>query len=53
MPFKPYLEKTVELILEFRDLKRKWMITSAGFHHLITSYQEDCDFFLLWIKALA
>lgn len=46
MPYEPYVEKTVELMLEFRGLKSRWEIGSADFHYLATSYQEGCDFFV-------
>jgi len=46
LPFDPYILKTKELMFEFRDLKNKLNIESADFHHLATSIQENCSFFL-------
>jgi len=43
-PYEPYVERAVEFMLEFRDLKNRWEIGSADFHYLATSYQEGCDF---------
>jgi predicted nucleic acid-binding protein len=46
MNFESYVDLARELIFEFRDLKSKWQIGSADFHHLATSVQEECDFFI-------
>jgi hypothetical protein len=36
------MERTLNLIFEFRDLKRKLGIGAAVFHHLATSIGERC-----------
>ncbi len=46
MPYEPYVEKVIELMLEFRDLKARFSIPSADFHYLATSYQEGCELFV-------
>lgn len=46
LSFEPYISKTKELMFEFRDLKRKFDIESADFHHLASSIQENCSIFL-------
>jgi predicted nucleic acid-binding protein len=43
--FEPHSDMTVELMLEFRELKRKFGIGSAGFHHLATASSEGCGIF--------
>lgn len=40
------MEKTKELLLQFREVKRQERIPSAGFHHLATAIQERCDLFV-------
>lgn len=44
-PFEQYADVAVDLMLEFRDLKRKADINSADFHHLATAIGESCEFF--------
>ncbi|NVM03090.1 MAG: PIN domain-containing protein [Candidatus Helarchaeota archaeon] len=44
--FDPYIIKAKELMFEFRELKRKFNIESADFHHLATVIQENCPIFL-------
>jgi predicted nucleic acid-binding protein len=46
MEFEGYANLANELMFEFRDLKSKWQIGSADFHHVATSIQESCDFFV-------
>jgi len=46
LPFEDYVEKTKELLLQFREIKRRKRIPSADFHHLATAIQERCDFFV-------
>jgi len=46
MEFEGYVGLAKDLMFEFRDLKSKWQIGSADFHHLATSIQEGCDFFI-------
>ncbi|MGQ9515540.1 MAG: PIN domain-containing protein [Thermoproteota archaeon] len=46
LPFEDYVEKTEELLLQFREVKRKRRIPSADFHHLATALQEKSDFFV-------
>jgi hypothetical protein len=43
--FEPYADMSVELMLEFRDLKRKFGIGSADFHHLATASSEGYAIF--------
>ena len=45
-PFELYADRTVDLMLEFRDLKSKFGIGSADFHYLATASGEGCDFFV-------
>lgn len=44
--YEEYIDKTVELVMEFRDLKRSLKIGAADFHHLATSIKERCEFFV-------
>ena len=46
MEFEPYVDLARELMFEFRELKSKWQIGSADFHHIATSIQESCDLFV-------
>jgi predicted nucleic acid-binding protein len=46
MEFEGYVDLARKLMFEFRDLKSKWQIGSADFHHLATSIQESCDLFV-------
>ena len=46
MEFESYVGLTNDLMFEFRELKSKWQIGSANFHHLATSIQEGCDLFV-------
>jgi len=46
MEFEAYVDLARDLMFEFRDLKSKWDIGSADFHHVATSIQEGCDFFV-------
>jgi len=46
MEFEAYVDLARELMFEFRELKSKWQIASADFHHVATSIQEGCDFFV-------
>ena len=46
MEFEAYVDLARELMFEFRELKSKWQIGSADFHHVATSIQEGCDFFV-------
>ena len=46
MQFESYVDRARDLMFEFRDMKSKWQIGSADFHHLATSIQEGCDFFV-------
>jgi predicted nucleic acid-binding protein len=45
-PFDPFVDRAMDLILEFRDLKRKYGIGSADFHYLATASAEGCDSFI-------
>ena len=46
MEFESYVGLAKDLMFEFRDLKSKWQIGSADFHHLATSIQEECRLFV-------
>lgn len=46
MTYEPYVAKTMELMIEFRELKSKWGIGSADFHHLATAVAEGCSIFV-------
>jgi len=46
LSYEEYIDKTVELMLEFRDLKRGLKIGAADFHHLATSIKESCEIFV-------
>jgi predicted nucleic acid-binding protein len=46
MEFESYAGLARELMFEFRDLKSKWQINSADFHHIATAIQEGCDQFV-------
>ena len=46
MEFEAYVDLARELMFEFRELKSKWQIGSADFHHVATSIQEGCDLFV-------
>ncbi len=44
MEFDAYVDLTRDLMFEFRELKSKWEIGSADFHHVATSIAEGCEF---------
>lgn len=46
MEFEAYVDLARDLMFEFRELKSKWEIGSADFHHAATSIQEGSDFFV-------
>ncbi|MGQ9721547.1 MAG: type II toxin-antitoxin system VapC family toxin [Candidatus Jordarchaeum sp.] len=46
LPFHPYVNTTLNLIFEFRELKRKLGIGAADFHHLATAIDEDAEAFV-------
>ncbi len=45
-PFEQYVDDAVDLMLEFRELKRRFAIGSADFLHLATASGEDCEVFV-------
>lgn len=45
-PFEQYVDDAVDLMLEFRELKKKFDIGSADFHHLATAEGEGCEVFV-------
>ncbi len=45
-PFELYVDRAVDLMPEFRDLKSKLGVGSADFHYLATASAEGCDFFV-------
>ncbi len=44
--FETHAHLARELMFEFRELKSKWEIGSADFHHLASSIGESCEFFV-------
>ena len=46
LPFEPYIERAVDLMFEFRELKRRLRIGSADFHHVATGVGEGSDLFV-------
>ena len=46
MEFQSYTDLARDLMFEYRDLKSKWQIGSADFHHIATSVQEGCEVFV-------
>lgn len=46
LSYEDYVDRTIELMMEFRDLKRALKIGAADFHHLATSVQEKCEMFI-------
>jgi predicted nucleic acid-binding protein len=46
MSYEDYIDRTLDLIFEFRDLKRRLGIGAADFHHLATSISEGCSSFV-------
>ncbi|MEM2133935.1 MAG: PIN domain-containing protein [Candidatus Jordarchaeaceae archaeon] len=46
LPFHPYIDTTLNLMFEFRELKRSLGIEAADFHHLATAIDEKCDAFV-------
>ena len=43
--FEPHADMTVEMMLEFREIKGKLGIGSADFHHIATASAEGCPIF--------
>jgi len=46
MSYEDHVDRTLDLIFEFRDLKRRLGIGAADFHHLATSIGEGCSSFV-------
>jgi len=46
MSYEDYVDRTLDLIFEFRDLKRRLGIGATDFHHLATSIGEGCSSFV-------
>jgi len=46
LPFQPYVDTTINLMFEFRELKRRHEIEAADFHHLATAIDEKCEAFV-------
>lgn len=44
--FEPHADMAVEMMLEFRKLKRAFGIGSADFHHVATATAEGCALFV-------
>lgn len=45
-PFEQYADRAVDLMFEFREMKRRLGINSADFHHLATATGEGCSIFV-------
>ncbi len=45
-PFESHADMAVEMMLEFRELKRAFGIGSADFHHLAVASAEGCSLFV-------
>ncbi len=45
-PFELHADVAVNMMLEFRELKRKFGIGSADFHHIATASAEGCSLFV-------
>jgi PIN domain len=45
-PFEQHADRAVDLMLEFREMKRRLDINSADFHHLATATGEGCGIFV-------
>ncbi|HEV2225496.1 MAG TPA: hypothetical protein VGR56_01675 [Nitrososphaerales archaeon] len=46
MPYEGQVDRATELMLEFRDLKRRAGIGSADFHYLASVYNQGCEIFV-------
>ena len=46
MEFEASADLARELMFEFRQLKSRWQIGSADFHHIATSIGDGCDLFV-------
>ncbi len=46
MDFEAYADSARELMFEFRELKSRWEIGAADFHHVATSVGERCGLFV-------
>ena len=46
MEFESYVDLARDLMFEFRELKSRWTIGSADFHHIATSIGEGCGLFV-------
>jgi len=46
MPFEALIDRSIELMLEFRDLKRRAGIGSADFHYLAAAAGQNCKIFV-------
>ena len=44
--FELYADLARELMFEFRELKSRWELGSADFHHIATSVGDGCDLFV-------
>ena len=40
------MERAVSLMFELRDLKRRFRVEAADFHHLATAIGEECSVFV-------
>jgi len=46
MPLEAQIDRSTELMLEFRDLKRRAGIGSADFHYLAAAAGQNCKIFV-------
>jgi len=46
VPFEANVDRTIDLMLEFRELKRMTRVGFADFHYLASSFGEGCRFFV-------
>ena len=46
LEFEAYADLARELMFEFRELKSRWEIGSADFHHVATSIGDGCEMFV-------
>jgi len=52
MEFEAYVDLARDLMFEFRELKSKWEIGSADFHHVATSIQGGAISLLLPMRSI-
>ena len=45
-PFEAQVDRAVEMMLEFRELKARANVGSADFHYLAAAYNQGCELFV-------